>query len=176
MEWVSINHFICESYLTWYRPLDEGSNADISFKYNSGIKFLHIKNFDVDRDAWDPFPWLLHLLSSIRETNQLEEIRLEVDATNRSMDWSAWKEVDCTLASAHFECLRKMNILVWVHGDQYLYKSCEILVRCFPLLTEKGVSVDVRWCSRDDSKALGTGFRIFHTACGWLYTLVVAQQ
>lgn len=51
--------------------------------------------------------------------------------------------VDSTLVSAHFECLRKIyiNVAMWREA----HETCKNLVREFPLLRERGVSVNVHW-------------------------------
>jgi hypothetical protein len=76
--------------------------ADISFKFNSDIKFLHLT--DVSLDSGGPLPGLLCFLSNIGKSNRVEEIKLEVDVLgcgdDGPMDWSAWEEVDCILAGA----------------------------------------------------------------------------
>jgi hypothetical protein len=91
-------------------------------------------------------PWLLTFLSTIGKSNHLEEIKLEVEIfgyPTLPVDWSAWGAVDSTLVGAHFQCLRKIDIVVWGEGWYNAKEPRENLVREFSLLGAKGVSVNV---------------------------------
>jgi len=90
-------------------------------------------------------PRLLRLLSNIGKTNRLQEITLQVDGPgyHGPLDWSHLREVDCTLAQAHPECLQKVVIWLWAGGNaKWVRENHDNLVRYFPLLRAKGISVD----------------------------------
>lgn len=92
-------------------------------------------------------PWLLRFLSNIKKSNRLEEIKLEMGipgCDEGPVDWSAWEELDCLLARAHFEFLKKVDIELWRGGTmpEWFSETCKNLVRGFPLLAARGVLVD----------------------------------
>jgi hypothetical protein len=66
-------------------------------------------------------------------------------------DGLVWKQVDRILADAHFKFLQKLEFGIWLFGDDdRLMDSkeygpvCTSLVATFPLLLERGVSVEAR--------------------------------
>jgi hypothetical protein len=92
--------------------------------------------------------WLLRFLSTVGKSNRIEEIKFEVDILDHReglVDWSAWGDVDSTLAGAHFEFLRKVEIRIWreTNGEEWFHNTCKNLVCGLPLLGARGVSINV---------------------------------
>ncbi|KIM91592.1 hypothetical protein PILCRDRAFT_810871 [Piloderma croceum F 1598] len=131
---------------------DTNSNTDFNFESNSGIKFHYLTDIirTKSRQVTEPLPWLLRFLSNIGKFNQIEEIKLEVeipDCDDGPVEWSDWEEVDCLLAGAHFESLRKLNILLLPRATstrEWLLDGRRNLVRNLPLLGARGILVNVR--------------------------------
>jgi len=126
------------------------SVADISIEFNSDIKFLHLEHIQSRgvKTANDSMLWLLRFLSTVGKSNRIEEIKFEVDILDHReglVDWSAWGEVDSTLAGAHFEFLRKVEIRIWreTNGEEWFHNTCKNLVCGLPLLGARGVSINV---------------------------------
>jgi hypothetical protein len=145
-------HLICEIQFLLSTPPDE-SPVDIDFQYNSGITSLFLEGIKMQdiKSRWNPFPWLIRLLSNISKTNPLQEIELDVrapDVVDRPVDLSVWTEVDRALAGTRPEChLQKVDIWLWwgCGGDvttQLMRRTRKDLVLLFPLLTARGVSVN----------------------------------
>jgi hypothetical protein len=129
---------------------DTSSHTDFGFEYNYGIKFLYLTRIIKCDHAEQP--WLLRFLSNIGKSNRIEEINLEVDIPDchvGPVEWSDWEEVDSILAGAHFESLRKLDIVLWPRAHSFR-ESCRNLVCMLPLVHARGVSVDVviGWGSR----------------------------
>jgi hypothetical protein len=128
--------------------IDPSISSHIGFEYNSGIKFLYLTRIKKCKRATEQ-PWLLRFLSNIGKSNRIEEINLEIDILNchvGPVEWSDWEEVDSILAGAHFESLRKLDIVLLPRANftpEWFRESCRNLVCMLPLVHGRGVSVDV---------------------------------
>jgi hypothetical protein len=142
--------------------IDPGVGFEVNLTFNTALNLLHFRsNMSVGIARSPEFPWLLRMLSSVNTSNRIEEIILEIylgDETFQPGDCSAWKQVDRILADTHFQFLQKLvfNIVVFniidVHVDEEesFYDPldsdlvCTRIVAAFPLLVERGVSVEAR--------------------------------
>jgi hypothetical protein len=93
--------------------------------------------------------WVLHFLSSIGHSGQLEEVKLDVHipgSQNGQVNWPGWEEIDCILVGAHFKFLRKVGVELWPRGNidpGWFHEACTNLVRKLPLLGAGGIVLDV---------------------------------
>jgi hypothetical protein len=116
------------------------------------IKSLHLANIRVAGDEIansNPSRCVMHLLSSIGKSGRLEEIKLDMNipgSQKGQVDWSAWEGVDCILARADFEFLRKVDIELWPVGNidpDWFRKTCGNLADKLPLSEARGILVHV---------------------------------
>ena len=90
--------------------------------------------------------WLMHFLSNIRESNRVEEIKLDVHICNNTVGWSPWKGVDRILAGTSFQSLRKVdveisNLRMGLSDPNWFRMSCRGLAASLPLLQARGILV-----------------------------------
>jgi hypothetical protein len=102
------------------------------------------------------FTWLLRFLSSINPSNRIEQIKVEMSIQGEIFepgDCLVWTQFDRILADTHFEFLQKLEFSMEIYPDDdddrgsldsIEYDSvCTSIVAAFPLLAERGVSVEV---------------------------------
>jgi hypothetical protein len=109
-----------------------------------------------DLATWTELTWLLPILSTISSSNRLEQITVQFDVgvdNFEQVDCLSWKEIDRILADAHFQFLQKLEFHLWFLSDidsghdrldskQVGELVCTSIVAAFPLLAERGVSVE----------------------------------
>jgi hypothetical protein len=102
------------------------------------------------------FTWLLRFLSSIKTSNRIEQIKVALSIQGEIFepgDCLVWTQFDRILADTHFEFLQKLEFSMAMYPDDdddrdsldsTEYSSvCTSIVAAFPLLAERGVSVEV---------------------------------
>ncbi|KAF8495360.1 hypothetical protein JB92DRAFT_3146955 [Gautieria morchelliformis] len=143
-------------------------NFNINLEFNTALKFLELGTLDMSESFANStdLTWLLRFLSNIDASNRLEEIRLEMEIrkdTFEQEDCLAWKPVDRILADAQFRFLQKLYFMISLapeddgvyslDSEMSLDRLCDSLdrlgdfvsmsvVSAFPLLVERGVSVE----------------------------------
>jgi hypothetical protein len=139
-------------------------NSNINLEFNTALNLLHFTSLDMDADICNPIvlPWILRILSSINTSNRIEEITLGIiteDVMFEPVNCLPWKQVDRILADAQFQFLQKLvfNINNFDNGDDDLgdyrpadFWACTSIKAAFPLIMERGVSVEVRFEYLDD--------------------------
>jgi hypothetical protein len=109
-------------------------------------------------ETWTELTWLLPILSSINTSNRLEQIGVQLEFgvdDFKQVDSLSWKQIDRLLADAHFKFLQKLEFRLWFLSDidtgydgldskQTGDLVCTSIVAAFPLLAERGVSVEAR--------------------------------
>jgi hypothetical protein len=124
----------------------------INFGRNLGIKSVHLTDIPVGtKPGIDDMPelkWLMHFLSDVGESSQVEEIQLDVDVSDEKVDWSPWEGVDHILAGTNFKSLQMVDfdLLGWQVGsfDPEWFRMSGIgLAARLPLLQAGGVLVHV---------------------------------
>ncbi|KAF8478838.1 hypothetical protein JB92DRAFT_3045439 [Gautieria morchelliformis] len=137
---------------------------DIKLEFTPNIRCLCLTNISIGLSLGDSemysesfgMNWLLRLLSNIGTSNKLEEIKLEAligTGYREACSPSGWGQIDRLLAGK-FRKLQKLDIALsatwhgWDNNDEYEEVEYEEVVRCMvaahPLLSERGVSVNVR--------------------------------
>jgi hypothetical protein len=135
--------------------LDDDPVVDINVGRNPNIKSLHIIDIRLpspvakgSHQDMEEFRLLLRLFSDIGESCRLEELKLDVGVSMRDeepMDGSPWGCLDHILAGKNFKFLRKLDIEVFpfeLYSPDWLDGICANVVRRFPLLQARGVSVE----------------------------------
>jgi hypothetical protein len=102
------------------------------------------------------FTWLLRFLSSIKTSNRIEQIKVALRIQGEIFepgDCLVWTQFDRILADTHFEFLQTLEFSMDLYPDDdderdslddTEYSSvCTSIVAAFPLLAERGVSVEV---------------------------------
>src|SRR6266478_2381962 len=83
----------------------DDSVISINFGRNPNIKSMHLTSIRVGAEPGAEtcaetaeLKWLMHFLSDIGESSRVEEIKLDVDVLDSTVDWSPWEGVDHILA------------------------------------------------------------------------------
>src|SRR5258705_617305 len=86
-------------FLTGAIPIyfvDDDSVVSINFGHNPNIKSVHLTNIHVGAKPgaeMADLKWLMHFLSDIGEYSRVEEIKLDADILDDTVDWSPWEGV-----------------------------------------------------------------------------------
>jgi hypothetical protein len=131
--------------------VDDDSVVSINFGRNPDIKSVHFTNIRVGNRSvvyMADLRWLMHFLSDIGQSCQVEEIMLDVYFLDNTPDWSHWEEVDCILTGINFGSLRGVG--VQISGRQlgrsdtdWYPASCRGLAASLPLLQARGILEDI---------------------------------
>jgi hypothetical protein len=129
----------------------DDSVISINFGRNPNIKSVHLTSIRVGAEPGAEtaeLKWLMHFLSDIGESSRVEEIKLDVDVLDSTVDWSLWEGVDHILAGTNFQSLRKVHVELsgWQIGsfDSDLFPaSCRGLAASLPLLQAGGILVHI---------------------------------
>jgi hypothetical protein len=140
--------------LTGANPIyfvDEDSVVSINFRHNPDIKSVHFTNIRVGNRLgvhMADLKWLMHFLSDIGKSCQVEEIMLDVYFLDNTPDWSHWEGVDRILTGTNFGSLQGVD--VDISGRQrgrsnpdWYPVSCRGLAASLPLLQARGILGDV---------------------------------
>ncbi|KAF8519199.1 hypothetical protein JB92DRAFT_3141831 [Gautieria morchelliformis] len=152
---------------------DGSPDFNINLVFNPNIKRLHLTNINLMSNN---LAWLLRFLRNIATLNQLDHIVFDVIIGGDTFvpeDSSVWQRVDCLLArnEAKFRQLQMLDIKFCVEDiecvegiecderDEVEKSWCDVISRsmvaAYPLLLERGVSVNARCVAiTDDDRAL----------------------
>jgi hypothetical protein len=135
-------------------------NFDVNLEFNTALKILYLTSYEMSEElaTWTELTWLLPILSSINTSNRLEHIKVHLDFgvdNFEQVDCLSWQQIDRILAGAHFKFLQKLEFHLWFLSDidtgydgldskQVGDLVCMSIVAAFPLLAERGVSVEAR--------------------------------
>jgi hypothetical protein len=122
-----------------------GKILDVNLNLAPNIQSLSLKQINaVPTENEASWPWLLRLLSSIRNPNRIVLIQLEVKIC-KEVNMCCWGDVDSILAGPDFQYLRKIDINLWPAGIPRLdwEEALADVVRGLPLLGARGVLVEV---------------------------------
>jgi hypothetical protein len=129
----------------------------VNLEFNTALKILHLMFFDMTQGiaTLANFTWLLRFLSSIKTSNRIEQIKVALSIRGEIFgpgDCLVWTQFDRILADTHFEFLQKLEFSMAMCPDDdddsdsldsTEYSSvCTSIVAAFPLLAERGVSVE----------------------------------
>ncbi|KAF8509697.1 hypothetical protein JB92DRAFT_3119675 [Gautieria morchelliformis] len=136
---------------------DATPDFNINWEFNTALKFLNLRFLDMSTGLMTStdLPWFLRFLSSIKASNRLEKITLGFivyEDTFYEEYRFVWQQVDRILAGAQFEFLQKLDFAIWVSDEDMniekdsavVNRICMSTVSAFPLLVERGVSVEAR--------------------------------
>jgi hypothetical protein len=137
-------------FLTGAIPIyfvDDDSVVSINFGRNPNIKSLHLTNIHVGAmpgAEMADLKWLMHFLSDIGESSRVEEIKLDADILDNTVDWSPWEGVDHILTGTNFQSLRKVDIelsfsMIGLFHPNWFHASCRDLAASLPLLQARGI-------------------------------------
>jgi hypothetical protein len=119
---------------------------EVNLHITPNIQSLYLRRIITEYEQ--PWPWLVHLLSSIRNGNRLEVIELEVYIPHKEdlADVISWADIDSILAGPGFPHLREVAVDLNYRGGgggPDLDEECADVVRSLPLLRGRGVSVNL---------------------------------
>jgi hypothetical protein len=134
-------------------------NFDINLEFNTALSLLQLTSLDMSKGIAisTDLVWLLRLLSSINNSNRIQQIELGLTVRPdrfKQGECVAWGQVDRILTGGHFKFLQKLDFSIWMfHDEEEDYESldseecdlvCTSIVEAFPLLVGRGVSVEAQ--------------------------------
>jgi hypothetical protein len=127
--------------------IGDDSVVSINFGRNPDIKSMHLTGISVGAKPsvmMAELKWLMHFLSDIGESSRVEEIKLDVEISDSTVDWSSWEGVDHILAGTNFQSLRNVDVELscWQMGSSdpdWFRASCRGLASNLPLLQAAGI-------------------------------------